>query len=288
MKSFKINLMDLIALILLVFSFFLPSLGANIGVNANVLLLLINAYLIGYLAYLISFMESKKVFLMAIPLILYSGFLIFFMRGFKLTFEKQRINDLIYVITNLYDVIFVVFCFFIVEIILSRIIGANGSLGVGIFALILYYVMQNTNFLPFDFYYNDLLLYFFFYMMGSRLKQSMKFNNFLFVPAILLFAGEIYLYMYLNYYPGFYLSMIILTYLILKQSPDVQGVNKQRYLFFAYLFPYKVVYVLIKSLVDASPLVITIIGVLSVFILAELLYKIRAKFLDYLLIGIHW
>lgn len=287
MKSFKINLMDLIALILLVFSFFLPFLGANIGVNANVLLLLINAYLIGYLAYLISFMESKKVFLMAIPLILYSGFLIFFMRGFKLTLEKQRINDLIYVITNLYDVIFVVFCFFIVEIILSRIIGANGSLGVGIFALILYYVMQNTNFLPFDFYYNDLLLYFFFYMMGSRLKQAMKFNNFLFVPAILLFAGEIYLYMYLNYYPGFYLSMIILTYLILKQSPDVQGVNKQRYLFFAYLFPYKVVYVLIKSLVDASPLVITIIGVLSVFILAELLYKIRAKFLDYLLIGIH-
>lgn len=287
MKSFKINLMDLIALILLVFSFFLPFLGANIGVNANVLLLLINAYLIGYLAYLISFMESKKVFLTAIPLILYSGFLIFFMRGFKLTLEKQRINDLIYVITNLYDVIFVVFCFFIVEIILSRIIGANGSLGVGIFALILYYVMQNTNFLPFDFYYNDLLLYFFFYMMGSRLKQAMKFNNFLFVPAILLFAGEIYLYMYLNYYPGFYLSMIILTYLILKQSPDVQGVNKQRYLFFAYLFPYKVVYVLIKSLVDASPLVITIIGVLSVFILAELLYKIRAKFLDYLLIGIH-
>lgn len=288
MKSFKINLMDLIALILLVFSFFLPFLGTNIGVNANVLLLLINAYLIGYLAYLISFMESKKVFLMAIPLILYSGFLIFFMRGFKLTLEKQRINDLIYVITNLYDVIFVVFCFFIVEIILSRIIGANGSLGVGIFALILYYVMQNTNFLPFDFYYNDLLLYFFFYMMGSRLKQAMKFNNFLFVPAILLFAGEIYLYMYLNYYPGFYLSMIILTYLILKQSPDVQGVNKQRYLFFAYLFPYKVVYVLIKSLVDANPLVITIIGVLSVFILAELLYKIRAKFLDYLLIGIHW
>lgn len=287
MKSFKINLMDLIALILLVFSFFLPFLGSNIGVNASVLLLLINSYLIGYLAYLISFMESKKVFLMAIPLILYSGFLIFFMRGFKLTLEKQRINDLIYVITNLYDVIFVVFCFFIVEIILSRIIGANGSLGVGIFALILYYVMQNTNFLPFDFYYNDLLLYFFFYMMGSRLKQAMKFNNFLFVPAILLFAGEIYLYMYLNYYPGFYLSMIILTYLILKQSPDVQGVNKQRYLFFAYLFPYKVVYVLIKSLVDANPLVISIIGVLSVFILAELLYKIRAKFLDYLLIGIH-
>ena len=254
MKSFKINLMDLIALILLVFSFFLPFLGANIGVNANVLLLLINSYLIGYLAYLISFMESKKVFLMAIPLILYSGFLIFFMHGFKLTLEKQRINDLIYVITNLYDVIFVVFCFFIVEIILSRIIGANGSLGVGIFALILYYVMQNTNILPFDFYYNDLLLYFFFYMMGSRLKQTLKFNNFLFVPAILLFAGEIYLYMYLNYYPGFYLSMIILTYLILKQSPDVQGVNKQRYLFFAYLFPYKVVYVLIKSLVDANPL----------------------------------
>ncbi|WP_296142156.1 hypothetical protein [uncultured Anaerococcus sp.] len=287
MKSFKINLMDLTALILLIFSFFLPFIGANIGISNNVLLMLINCYLIGYLSYLISFMESKKVFFMAIPLILYSGFLIFFMRGFKLTFEKQRLEDLLYVITNLYDVIFVVFSFFIIDLILSRIVGARGTIGFGIFALIIYYVMHNTNVLPFDFYYKDLLVYFFFFVMGARLKQAIKFNNFLFVLAVLLFAGEIYLYYYLKYYPGFYISMIILTYLILKQSPDVQATNKQRYLFFAYLYPYKVIYVLLKSVIDASPLVITIIGVLSVFILAELLYKIRAKFMDYFFIGIH-
>ena len=123
--------------------------------------------------------------------------------------------------------------------------------------------------------------------MAARIKPAVKFNNFLLFLGLLFLAGEIYLYIYLNYYPGFYLSTIILTYLILKQSLDVECVNRQRYLFFAYLYPYKVIYVLLKSAINASPFVITIIGVLSTFIIGEFLYKIKVKFLDYLFIGIH-
>lgn len=287
MKSFKINLMDLLALILLLSSYFLPFLGQNLGINREVLLMLINCYLVGYLAYIISFIDTRKVLLMAIPLIIYSGFLIFFMRDFKMVFERQRLEDLIYVITNLYDVIFVVFCFFLIELVLSRIVGAKATLGFGIASLILYLVMQNSAILPFDFYYKDLLVYFFFYIMASRIKPAIQFNNFLLVLAILFLAGEIYLYMYLDYYPGFYFSTIILTYLILKQSPDVQFVNRQRYLFFTYLYPYKVNYVLLKAVVDASPLVVTLMSVLISFIIGEFLYKIRVKFLDYIFVGIH-
>ena len=287
MKSFKINLMDLLALILLTFSYFLPFLGQHLGINGNVLLMLINCYLIGYLAYVISFMDTKKVLLMAIPLILYSIFLIFFMRNFKLVFERQRLDDLVYVITNLYDVIFVVFCFFLVEIVLTRIVGARATLGFGIVSFILYLVMQNSNVLPFDFYYKDLLVYFFFYIMASRIKPAFQFNNFLIVLALIFLAGEIYLYMYLDYYPGFYFSIIILTYLILKQSPDVQYVSQERYLFFTYLYPYKVNYVLLKTVINASPLVITLISVLISFIIGEFLYKLRIKFLDHIFVGIH-
>ena len=287
MKSFRINLMDLLALILLVFSFFLPFLGENFAINREVLLMLINCYLVGYLAYIISFIDTKKVLLMAIPLIIYSGFLIFFMRDFKFIFEKQRLEDLVYVLTNLYDVIFVVFCFFIIEIILSRIIGARATLGFGVASLILYLVMQNSTILPFDFYYKDLLVYFFFYIMATRIRPTVSFNNFLLVLALLFLAGEIYLYIYLNYYPGFYFSIIILTYLILKQSPDVQYMGPERYLFFAYLYPYKLIYILLRSVINASPLVITIIAVLVTFILGQLLYKLKVKFLDYTFIGIH-
>lgn len=287
MKSFKINLMDLLALILLLSSYFLPFLGQNLGINREVLLMLINCYLVGYLAYIISFIDTRKVLIMAIPLIIYSGFLIFFMRDFKMVFERQRLEDLIYVITNLYDVIFVVFCFFLIELVLSRIVGAKATLGFGIASLILYLVMQNSAILPFDFYYKDLLVYFFFYIMAIRIKPAIQFNNFLLVLALLLLAGEIYLYMYLDYYPGFYFSTIILTYLILKQSPDVQFVNRQRYLFFTYLYPYKVHYVLLKAVVNASPLVVTLISVLISFIIGEFLYKLRVKFLDYTFVGIH-
>lgn len=287
MKTLKINLMDLIALILLVFSFFLPFVGQSIGINKDILLMLINCYLIGYLAYLISFMETNKVLLMAIPLILYSGFLILFMGDFKFIFDQQRLADLSYVITNLYDLIFVVFCFFIIEIILSRIVGFRATMAFAIISLALYLVMHNTNFLPFDFYYKDLLVYFFFYAMGSRIKPAADFNKILLFFALLFFAGEIYLYFYLNYYPGFYFSTIILSYLILKQSTSVHYANRQRYLFFAYLYPYKAVYVLLKYVIDASPLVITLISVLSIFIIGEAFYKIKVKILDYLFLGIH-
>ena len=176
---------------------------------------------------------------------------------------------------------------FYYKIILSRIVGARATLGFGVASLILYLVMQNSVILPFDFYYKNLLVYFFFYIMATRIRPTVSFNNFLLVLALLFLAGEIYLYIYLDYYPGFYFSTIILTYLILKQSPDVQYVGPERYLFFAYLYPYKLIYILLRSVINASPLVITIITVLVTFILGQLLYKLKVKFLDYTFIGIH-
>ena len=154
MKRFEIYFMDLLALILLVGSFFLPYLGnftGKLAISNDSILLLINCYLIAYLAYIISFMDTKKVILMALPLLIYSIFLIFFMRNFNFSLEKEMINDLKYIVTNLFDLVFVVFIFFLIDLILNRLLGNKLAGAIAIIGLILYLVMQNTNYLPLDF-----------------------------------------------------------------------------------------------------------------------------------------
>ena len=138
-----------------------------------------------------------------------------------------------------------------------------------------------------DFYYKDTLAYFAFYVMGARIRPANSMKKGLFILAILLLAGEIYLNYYFKYYPNINFSLFVITYLILKDSANVDIMNRDRYLVFAYIYPYKIIYILLKSLIKASPIVITLLTVLSVFLLGELLYKLRVKFLDYILVGIH-
>lgn len=290
MKRFEIYFMDLLALILLIGSFFLPYLGnftGKLAISNDSILLLINCYLIAYLAYIISFMDTKKVILMALPLLIYSIFLIFFMRNFNFSLEKEMINDLKYIVTNLFDLVFVVFIFFLIDLILNRLLGNKLAGAIAIIGLILYLVMQNTNYLPLDFYYKDTLAYFAFYVMGARIRPANSMKKGLFILAILLLAGEIYLNYYFKYYPNINFSLFVITYLILKDSANVDIMNRDRYLVFTYIYPYKIIYILLKSLIKASPIVITLLTVLSVFLLGELLYKLRVKFLDYILVGIH-
>ena len=278
--------MDLLALILLIGSFFLPFEG-RISLDTDTILMLINCYLISYLSFLISFMETRKVIIMALPLLIYSVFLIFCMENFNFSFQREYLDDLTYIITNLFDLIFVVFVFFIIELILNRLLGAKLTSGLVIFGLIVYLVMQNTGILPFDFYYKDTLAYFAFFVMGARIRPANSINKGLYILAILLVAGEIYINYYFNYYPGINFSLFIISYLILKGSSSVDTMTRDRYLVFTYIYPYKLIYVILSSIINASSLVVTLVAVLITFIIGELLYKLRIKFLDYLLVGVH-
>lgn len=224
---------------------------------------------------------------MALPLLIYSVFLIFFMENFNFSFQREYLDDLTYIITNLFDLIFVVFVFFIIELILNRLLGAKLTSGLVIFGLIVYLVMQNTGILPFDFYYKDTLAYFAFFVMGARIRPANSINKGLYILAILLVAGEIYINYYFNYYPGINFSLFIISYLILKGSSSVDTMTRDRYLVFTYIYPYKLIYVILSSIINASSLVVTLVAVLITFIIGELLYKLRIKFLDYLLVGVH-
>lgn len=287
MNTYKIKLADGLALLLLLVSYLAPFFANQIKVNINVLTMLINCYIIAYLAYNISFADSKKVLLMALPLIIYGTFIIFYTKGFKLTVDKYLLTDIQYLIVNFFDVIFVVFVFFIIELVLSRIFGTNITSVITALGILLYLAMHNTTYIPFDFYYKDLLVYFAFYVLATRINPAKSINKFLYPLAFILFVGEVYLVYTKNFYLGIYFSLFILTYIILKGDSPVGTRSFGKYLTFAYIYPYKLNYILLASIVDASPLIVTVMAILVTFLLGEILFKLKVKFLDYIFLGVH-
>ena len=287
MNTYKIKLADGLALLLLIISYLAPFFANQIKVNINVLTMLINCYIIAYLAYNISFADTKKVFMLAIPLLVYGTFIIFYNKGFDVKFSKYLLKDISYLIINFFDVIFVVFIFFIIELVLSRIFGTNITSLIAFLCLLLYLAMHNTNYIPFDFYYKDLLVYFAFYVLATRINPAKSINKFLYPLAIILFVGEVYLVYSKNFYLGIYFSLFILTYIILKGDKEVGTRNFAKYLTFAYIYPYKLNYVLLASIVDASTLIVTVMAILVTFLVGEILYKLKVKFLDYFFVGVH-
>ena len=160
MNTYKIKLADGLALLLLLVSYLAPFFANQIKLNNNILTMLINCYLIAYFAYNISFMETKKVGFLFLPLVFYLAFILFYKMNFKLDFSIKLIYDLEEITIKYYDLIFVIAVFFIIELFLSKVFGRMITNMLAILSLLIYLVMQNTTFLPFDFYYKDLLAYF--------------------------------------------------------------------------------------------------------------------------------
>ena len=287
MNNYKIKFADGLAVILLLLSYLAPFFANQIKVNTNVLTMLVNCYIIAYLAYNISFTETKKVALLALPLLIYSVFLIFYTNGFNVEVNKYLLNDINYLIVNFFDVIFVVFAFFIIELILSRIFGTRITSFIALLAIVLYFVMQNTSLIPFNFYYKDLLIYFAYYVLATRINPANSINIYLYPLAFILLAGEIYLVYTKNFYLGMYFSMFILTYIVLKGDKTADQTNFGKYLALAYLYPYKVIYILLENTIKSTPLVTTIMAILSTYIISQLIYRLRLKVLDYIYVGVH-
>lgn len=287
MRDIKIHLADGLGLFLILASIFAPFFASSIKLNPNVLIMLANCYIFAYLGYIISFTDTKKVLLMGLPLLIYTIFLALFIRGFAITDPRQTANDVIGILTASFDIMFVTMVFFLLEIVFGKVFGTRFMAILAILGLVLYLVMVNTSIMPFDIYYKDIFVYFAFYTMGSRMRPAVSFNKWLIPLVLVLLFAEIFAVAFYKYYPGIYFSLFLLAYVVMKSMENIETISFKRFLIFAYLYPYHLIQRLLATYIDASPLLITILAVLITYILSQLIYRLRFKFLDYIYVGIH-
>lgn len=285
MKYVKNNLaagLTILALICLVFKAFIAT---SLSTDENLITRALTSYIIAYLAFKISFIETKKVAIMFAPLILHSLLVALVVRG---GFSTKIPSDLVQIITSLYKLMVMVGVFFILELIFNKLVGSLATSIIGAFSLGLYLLIIFSKRLyalePFE----DFFLYFSFYVMAIRLRSASRLNPALLILAIIMVFGEIYLKeFYLKFDYGFLLTIFPLAYLILKTITEEATMSFLDYQIFTLIYVYPAIFVIIKLGFDIESLAISIIAVLASYIASEIIYKIKNKYLSYLLLGIN-
>lgn len=284
MKYFKNNFaasLTILALIGLIFKAFLAK---ALVIDENLIERTLTSLTVAYLAFKISFIDTKKVFIMFVPLIFYSLVMAFVVNG--RSFEKIP-ADLLKIITSIYRLMIMVGGFFILELIINQIFGSRifpilAGLSLLIFFAIIF-IKRLDALSPFK----DYFLYFSFYLMAIKVRSAASIKPILLVLALCLVAGEIYLReKYISFDYGFILSIFPLTYLSLKTIDQETNMGFADYLIFGLIYIYPALLVIIKARMPIEDIGILIISILASYIIAEAIYKIKNKYLSYLLLGI--
>ena len=285
MKYLKNNFAAALAILALMGLIFKAFLAKNLSINENLIQRALTSYIISYLAFKISYMETKKVGLMFVPLIIYSFLMALAVNG---GFSPKIAKDILEIVTNLYRLMVMVGVFFILELIFNKLVGSLATSVLGGISFLIFLAIIFSKKLGVLEPFEDFFLYFSFYVMAIRVRSASRINPALLVLAIILVIGEIYLkekYIKIDY--GFMLSIFPLAYLSLKTVTNEQGFNFLDYLIFALIYIYPALFVIIKANFPVENLAILIIALLSSYIICEIIFKIKNKYLSYLLLGIN-
>lgn len=284
MKYFKNNFASILCILSLLSLIFKAFLAKYLIIDENLIERSLTSLIIAYLAFKISFIDTKKVFIMFVPLIFYSLVMAFVVNGSNLAKVPY---DIVEIITNIYRLILMVGGFFILELIINQIFGSRifpilAGLSLLIFFAIIF-IKRLDALSPFK----DYFLYFSFYLMAIKERSAASIKPILLVLALCLVAGEIYLReKYISFDYGFILSIFPLTYLSLKTIDQETNMGFADYLIFGLIYIYPALLVIIKARMPIEDIGILIISILASYIIAEAIYKIKNKYLSYLLLGI--
>lgn len=287
MKKINIHLASFLGLILLITSFFTPILAPLIKLNTTTIFRLINSYLIAYLAYMISFMDTKKVLLLFLPLLTFTIINLFIINGFTPKLNKDLARDIYLNIRNFYDLIGLVGIFFLIEFLSNRIFGNTFTSIAGVLCLAIFFYYDYSKFLRSIVNYKDIFLYFSVYVMALRVRTANKINPILYIFAIVLLIGEVYIDKRFSLSYGYPISFLAIIYLVLKQIRNPQELTFEKFMIFVYIYIFPSVYLALNSFVDTGTDIILILSGLITFFIGQILFYFKIKFINYIFVGIN-
>lgn len=282
----KINLASLLGLILLIISFFTPIVAPSIKLNTEIIYRIVNTYLIAYIAYMISFMDTGRVGLLFLPLVFHLLINFFLIKGFNLSLNKSILEDFYQILRRLYDLISLVGIFFLVEFIINRIFGNTFTSIVSIISLALFYYYDYSKILIGFPNFKDLFLYFAVFVMGLRIRKADKINPFLYILSLGILALEIFLsYKYKLSY-GYFISFLLIIYLMLKGFGEASETSFEKFMIFVYIYIYPTIFIGLRIVLGESILVTSLLSTLISLFIGQVLFRLKIRPINILLVGI--
>lgn len=282
----KINLASLLGVILLIISFFTPIAASSIKLNTEIIYRIVNTYLIAYIAYMISFMDTGRVGLLFLPLVFHLLINFFLIKGFNINLNREVLDDFYQILRRLYDLISLVGIFFLVEFLINRIFGSTFSSTLGIISLALFYYYDYSKILVGFPNFKDLFLYFAVFVMGLRIRRADKINPLLYILSLGILALEIFFsYRYkLNY--GYFLSFVLIIYLMLKGFGEASEASFEKFMIFVYIYMYPTIFVGLRIILGENILVTSLLSTLISLFIGQILFRFNIRPINLLLVGI--
>lgn len=282
----KINLASLLGLILLIISFFTPIAAPSIKLNTEIIYRIVNTYLIAYIAYMISFMDIGRVGLLFLPLVFHLLINFFLIKGFKLSLNKSILDDFYQILRRLYDLISLVGIFFLVEFLINRIFGSTFSTILGIISLALFYYYDYSKILIGFPNLKDIFLYFAVFVMGLRIRRADKINPLLYILALGILILEIFLSNKYKLSYGYFLSFVLIIYLMLKGFGEASEVPFEKFMIFVYIYMYPTIFIILRLVLGENILVTSLLATLISLFIGQVLFKLNIRPINILLVGI--
>ncbi|MDU3136104.1 MAG: hypothetical protein E6704_00715 [Anaerococcus prevotii] len=282
----KINLASLLGVILLIISFFTPIAASSIKLNTEIIYRIVNTYLIAYIAYMISFMDTGRVGLLFLPLIFHLLINFFLIKGFNINLNREVLDDFYQILRRLYDLISLVGIFFLVEFLINRIFGSTFTSIIALISLLLFYYYDYSKILI-DFpNFKDLFLYFAVFVMGLRIRRAGRISPLLYILALGILALEIFLsYRFkLNY--GYFLSFVLIIYLMLKGFGEASEDSFEKFMIFVYIYMYPTIFVGLRIVLGENILVTSLLSTLMSLFIGQVLFRFNIRPINLLLVGI--
>lgn len=282
----KINIASLLGVILLIISFFTPIAASSIKLNTEIIYRIVNTYLIAYIAYMISFMDTGRVGLLFLPLVFHLLINFFLIKGFNLSLNRSMLEDFYQILRRLYDLISLVGIFFLVEFIINRIFGNTFTSIVSIISLALFYYYDYSKILIGFPNFKDLFLYFAVFVMGLRIRKADKINPLLYILALGILISEIFLsYKYKLSY-GYFISFLLIIYLMLKGFGEASETSFEKFMIFVYIYIYPTIFIGLRIVLGESILVTSLLSTLISLFIGQILFKLNIRPINLLLVGI--
>lgn len=282
----KINLASLLGLILLIISFFTPIAAPSIKLNTEIIYRIVNTYLIAYIAYMISFMDTGRVGLLFLPLVFHLLINFFLIKGFKLSLNKSILDDFYQILRRLYDLISLVGIFFLVEFLINRIFGSTFSTMLGIISLALFYYYDYSKILIGFPNLKDIFLYFAVFVMGLRIRRADKINPLLYVTSLGILILEIFLSNKYKLSYGYFLSFVLIIYLMLKGFGEASEISFEKFMIFVYIYMYPTIFIGLRLVLGENILVTSLLATLISLFIGQVLFKLNIRPINILLVGI--
>lgn len=238
--------------------------------------------IIAYLAFRMSFLETKKVGLFFLPLLTHSLIILLGLGRLK----AGGLSEIFTLVTSLYRLLLILGYLFLVEFLLNKVIGSKATSVLGLISLLVYlglfYKKSQESFKE----AYDMFLYFAFYVMAIRIRPATRVSPLLIGLSILGFILEAYFYDRLPNY-GLFISAFPLSYLSLKTVKENESPAFRDYFLTSLIYTYPSLSVFIKAYLGFDLLATMIIAILASYILADLIYRLNIKNLSYIVLGIY-